>query len=328
MRFVIAIPMLIAAVGVQTHSQDLNPAVLSGSTPAGVFDLNAAGRLVGSVTPVGDSNARATFWRNVESAPLELLLLADTNWSRAFAVNARGQIVGQIQNSAVSPLQLFAAFWESASDPPVALTGGATTAVAINGAGQIAGNIRAGTTVHAAMWTDSLSEPVDLGTFGGASSSAADLNDAGQVVGTASYGDGSQRAALWPSGGDPPIDLGTIVGASRSSAFAINERGEIVGEAFFASSNHRVALFWADAGAFPIQLASLGGASSQAVGLDNRGRIVGQAQNAAGEMRACLWPSAFEPPIDLGPGFARAINPRGVVAGELGGQAVVWAPGR
>jgi hypothetical protein len=85
-------------------------------------------------------------------------------------------------------------------------------------------------------------------------------------------------------------------------------------------------LFWAGAGAPPIALVSLGGSSSQAVGLDNRGRIVGQAQNAAGEMRACVWPSAFDPPIDLGPGFARAINPRGVVAGDAGGRAVVWAP--
>lgn len=178
------------------------------------------------------------------------------------------------------------------------------------------------------MWADFASEPVDLGTFGGASSSAADLNDAGQIVGTASYADGSQRAALWPSAGDPPVDLGSIDGATRSSALAINERGEIAGEAFFAGTNTRVALFWADAGAAPIPLASLGGASSLAVGLDNRGRIVGQSQNAAGEMRACVWQSASAQPIDLGPGFARAINPRGVVAGETGGQAAVWTAWR
>jgi hypothetical protein len=87
-------------------------------------------------------------------------------------------------------------------------------------------------------------------------------------------------------------------------------------------------LFWPSADAPPIQLASLGGASSQAVGLDNRGRIVGWAENAAGEMRACVWTSADEPPIDLGPGFARAINARGTIAGEVGAQAAIWTAWR
>jgi chitinase len=328
MRIACTILLCVSALAAHAQQQAFEPAILDGAAPAAAFDLTAAGRLVGSITSTSDGHARAVFWRTVGDPPLELELLSGTNWSRAFAVNARGQIVGQLQNRAVSPLELYAGYWESESDSPVALAGGATTAVAINGAGQIAGNIRAGATVHAAVWADFASEPVDLGTFGGASSSAADLDDAGQVVGTASYADGSQRAAFWPSAGDPPIDLRSIDGATRSSALAINERGEIAGDAFFAGTNTRVALFWADAGAAPIPLASLGGASSQAVGLDNRGRIVGQAQNAAGEMRACVWPSASELPIDLGPGFARAINPRGVVAGEAGGRAAAWTAWR
>jgi uncharacterized membrane protein len=194
--------------------------------------------------------------------------------------------------------------------------------VAINDAGQIAGNVSVGAQIHAALWSDAASEPVDLGTFGGASSSAVDVNNAGQVVGAARHPDGAQHAAFWPSADDPPIDLGIVAGAARSGGLAINDRGEIVGEAVFAT--HRVALFWPYAGAQPIHLATLGGSASQAVDVDNRGRIVGQAQTAGGEMRACLWPSAFEPPIDLGPGFARAINPRGIVAGDAGGQAAVW----
>lgn len=176
--------------------------------------------------------------------------------------------------------------------------------------------------MHAALWDAAAGEPRDLGTLGGASSGAADLNDAGQIVGTAAHATGAVRAAFWASAADPPLDLGTLDGAVRSAATAINERGEIVGDALFA--DRRVALFWASPNAGPIPLTSLGGSSSQAVGIDNRGRIVGQAQNAAGEFRACLWPTAWDAPIDLGPGFARAVTPRGIVVGDVGGQAAAW----
>ena len=306
-----------------TRAQTGGPFILDGPAPAFAFDVNAAGRIAGSIA-VPDGNAHAVLWRNPDAAPGELLLLPGTNWSRAFAVNARGQIAGQLQDRSVVPVAAFAAYWDGEGESPVALASG-TLAVAINSAGQAAGNMRAGTSVHAAVWDDPWGDPQDLGTFGGASSGAADLNDGEQIVGMASYADGSQRAAFWPSASETPVDLGTLDGATPSAAAAINERGEIVGEAFFAAGSRRVALIWTDAGAAPISLMSLGGASSQAVGIDNRGRIVGQAQNAGGEMRAVLWPGALEPPIDLGPGFARAVNARGLVVGDSGGQAVAWA---
>lgn len=324
MRSIVSVLAVVVALAAETHSQN-GATTLDGSAPAAVFDLTAAGRLVGSITPA--DQAHAAFWRTADAAPLELPLLPGTNWGRAFGANARGEIVGLIQDRSVSPPVLYAAYWESEVALPIALAGG-TSAVAINSVGQIVGNMSVGGSSHAALWNDAASPPIDLGTFGGTSSSAADLNDAGQIVGAARYADGAQRAAFWPSPGEPPIDLGIVAGATRSAATAINERGEIAGGAFFADTGRRVALFWPSAGADPIELPSLGGASSQAVGLDNRGRIVGQAQNAAGEMRACVWTSPFDPPIDLGPGFARAINARGIIAGEVEGNAAVWTAWR
>ena len=38
---------------------------------------------------------------------------AGTNWSRAFGINAGGQIVGQAQDKTVSPAPLFAVFWNA-----------------------------------------------------------------------------------------------------------------------------------------------------------------------------------------------------------------------
>src|SRR5262249_55276876 len=68
----------------------------------------------------------------------------------------------------------------------------------------------------------------DLGTLGGGSSSAADVNSAGQVVGTAARSSGSEHAFLWQHG--VMTDLGTL-GGQTSAATAINDVGQVTGTA-------------------------------------------------------------------------------------------------
>lgn len=76
---------------------------------------------------------------------------------------------------------------------------------------------------------------VDLGTLGGANSSAAAINDAGQIVGWAEDENGNRRAVLWERVGNSYeiIDLNErVILSSRWNlieARDINESGEIVG---------------------------------------------------------------------------------------------------
>lgn len=92
---------------------------------------------------------------------------------------------------------------------------------------------------------------VDLGTLGGASSIAADIDNGGVVVGSAQIASGATHAFRW-SATSGMIDLGTLPGDVESQAVAILDSampddGQILG--FSGADGHWTPVVWSSSGA-------------------------------------------------------------------------------
>jgi probable HAF family extracellular repeat protein len=177
----------------------------------------------------------------------------------------------------------------------------------------------------------------DLGTLGGASSEAMDLNDNGVVTGYANYDDsGFVRAFRWSLAGGM-VNLGSLPGTAESRGMAINAMGTVAGVSNFnggeAEPTHAVR--WSPNLALT-DLGTLNGPSN-AVALNDAGRITGDTRDQNGNTVAFSW-TAQEGMISLGGlgdfgSNAFDINASGQIAGNsssaaFGFEAFIWTPGQ
>jgi probable HAF family extracellular repeat protein len=86
---------------------------------------------------------------------------------------------------------------------------------------------------------------VDLGAFAGNTSSAADINDHGAVVGNSNVGPPSYASHpfVWTAQSGM-VDLGVPEGFFDASAFSINNAGQVVGYSFDPIECRAVGLLW------------------------------------------------------------------------------------
>jgi probable HAF family extracellular repeat protein len=167
---------------------------------SGAVAINASGQIVGfSMTPTFNS-IHAVLWS--PSNVIQDLGTLGGSQSRAIDINDAGQVIG----TSTLPGDLTTHFflWESGTgmvDLTPVLGNAVYSIVAINNAGQIAGQYSTNGQAHAFLYTPG-SGVKDLGTLGGNVSSATGLNDNGQVVGSSQTANGITHAFLWtPSDG-------------------------------------------------------------------------------------------------------------------------------
>jgi probable HAF family extracellular repeat protein len=149
----------------------------------------------------------------------------------------------------------------------------------------------------------------DLGTLGGVSAQAADINDDGLVVGYASTATAGGHAFVWRNG--MMTDLGTLMNGPSAAAAAINDLGQIVGGSTVALNTPGHATLWDNGQIIDLTPGSNG---SSASGINNYRQVVGTFSNAV----PFLWQNGeltILPPLGGGGGSASDINDTGTIVG-------------
>lgn len=177
---------------------------------------------------------------------------------------------------------------------------------AIDSAGRIAGQLAG----RAFVWDGGTI--LDIGTLGGASSSALALSDNGFITGSAARADGSEHAFLYRGGS--LRDIGQLGVASSGSG--VNNKGQVAGTWVDAAGENHAFLY---SGGVARDIGNLGANSARATGINRAGDVVGSSFLADfAAVRAFLYRDGVMRDLGTlgGPAsFAAAINDAGQVAG-------------
>jgi probable HAF family extracellular repeat protein len=196
-----------------------------GAFPTTARAINDRGQIVGDgALPAGSEDRQhALLWESgTGMTDLRTLCVASFVCgltSSAFAINARGQVVGTSDNGA-DDVWSHAFIWERDTGmiDLGTLGGEYSTAYAVNARGQVVGwsGITGNGQSHAFLW-QSGTGMIDLGTLDGGSSSAVTISERGHIVGSSTTAKGLQlHAVLWNTIRTPAEQLADLSDAVAS----------------------------------------------------------------------------------------------------------------
>ncbi len=125
---------------------------------------------------------------------------------------------------------------------------------------------------------------VNVGTLGGSTSGAEDINDGGWVTGYA-YTAGNLQSHAFIYDGTRMIDLGTL-GGGLSCGYVVNTNGQVAGDSETETGTSHAFLY---TNGRMVDLGDLGGGVSAMYDMNNLGQVVGDSIDGFSEYRACLW---------------------------------------
>lgn len=244
---------------------------------ARVHDVNLSGQAVGGSGHPHGAETHAFFWQK-QGGMRDLGTLPGGDYSAAFSINDSGVVVGT--SNTADHMHAFS--WTAAQglrDLGTLSGSDSSSASSINNRGQIAGASGG----HAVLWTNGTAQ--DLGTLGGATSEAHDVNNTGAVVGVSDTSAGPRAFLLQ---GGAMQNLGALPGDNSSHADHINDNGMVVG-ASEGSGGVRAFVWTSTTGMQPLD-SSPASSYSEAFGVNNLGQVVGETNDSLGT-RAFLWTS-------------------------------------
>lgn len=300
-----------------------------GYSTSRVVAINDKGHVLGAVSRPGEDQTVPVVWRR-DRAQL-LRLPRGAVHAAAHDMNNSGVVVGEATRRDSG--ESHAVIWVKKTPRwlPVPQRGDFTddsnsAAYAVNDKGAPVGTYYEDLTGdHIIAWPVSAHRTGkwSIGEINGAVGS--DVNNAGVVV--AARHAGAAPPILWlPSTGrTQPLETskGEVLWAS---AWGINDRGAVIGGETVVTGrgqeNH--ALMWA--GRRRIVLPALDGDGfSRAVALNDRGVIIGVHEFDFQNQTPVLWSESQIQKLPF-EGSVKDLNNSGVIAGESGGEALVWTP--
>ncbi|MDX6557960.1 MAG: hypothetical protein QOF72_1009, partial [Blastocatellia bacterium] len=255
-------------------------------------------------------------------------------------VNSAGQATGW--SSAVTSTNFKPFFYNNGTITNLTPLGTGTNAlpIAISDAGRIVGyseltpqgpNGSFTGQVHG-FFSDNGGVLKEIGTLGGSSSQAWDVNDNGAVVGQAQDGSGQVRPFLWRDSNNDGfwqanemIDLRAIAGTTFGRGFSVSNNNIVVGNSTDGATGFVLATMWKDDNGNGIgdpgelrALGNLGGTNANASGVNDNGYVCGTSEIAGLASNGLLMQRGFIWHDDNGNGVSDPGEMKSL--GTLGGE--------